>query len=120
MCGVWWVSVERLFVLLPYVSGRDGVAGDAGGVMFCLLEHLFCLPTGWGTLPPPPINFCSPGFDYTMSVLLRGVIADLMGVNGRPALSQEALLSRIGGIPPRWPLKVCVASGIRTRTGPPF
>jgi hypothetical protein len=103
MCGVWWVSVEHLFVLLPYVSKRDGVAGDAGGCP-----------------PPPPINFCSPGFDYTMNVLLRGVIADLMGVNGRPALSQEVLLSRIGGRHPRWPLKVCVPSGIRTRTGPPF
>jgi hypothetical protein len=55
-----------------------------------------------------------------MSVLLRGVIADLMGVNGLLALSQEVLSFRIGGIPPRWPLKVCVASGIRTRTGPPF
>jgi hypothetical protein len=48
-----WVSVERLFVLLPYVSGRDGVAGDAGGVMFRLLEHLFCLPTGWVPSPLP-------------------------------------------------------------------
>jgi hypothetical protein len=120
MCGVWWVSVEYLFVLLPYVSGCDGVAGDAGRVMFRLLEHLFYLPTGWVPSPLPPINFCSPGFDYTMNVLLRGVIADLMGANGLPALSQEALLSRTGGIPPRWPLKLCVASGIRTRTGPPF
>jgi hypothetical protein len=120
MCGVSWVSVERLFVLLPYVSGCGGVAGDAGGVMFRLLEHLFSLPTGWVPSPLPPINFCSPGFDYTMNVLLRGVIADLMGANGLPALSQEALLSRIGGIHPRWPLKVCVPSGIRTRTGQPF
>jgi hypothetical protein len=120
MCGVWWVSVEHLFVLLPYVSGRDGVAGDTGGVMFRLIEHLFSLPTGGVPSPPPPINFCSPGFDYTMNVLLRGVIADLMGANGLLALSQEALPSRIGGIPPRWPLKVCVASGIRTRTGQPF
>jgi hypothetical protein len=54
MCGVWWVSVERLFVLLPYVSGRDGTAGDAGGVMFRLLEHLFYLPTGW-VHPPLPL-----------------------------------------------------------------
>jgi hypothetical protein len=120
MCGVWWVSVEHLFVLLPYVSGRDGVAGDAGGVMFRLLEHLFYLPTGGAPSPPPPINFYYPGFDYTMNVLLREVIADLMEVNGLPALSQEALLSRIGGIHPRWLLKVCVPSGIRTRTGPPF
>jgi hypothetical protein len=120
MCGVSWVSVERLFVLLPYVCGLVGVAGDAGGVMFRLLEHLFCLPTGGDPPPPPPINFCSPGFDYIMSVLLRGVIADLMGVNGLPALSQEVLLSRIGGIHPRWLLKVCVASGIRTRTWQPF
>jgi hypothetical protein len=44
------------------------------------------LPAGWGTLPPPPINFCSPGFDYTVNVLLRGVIADLMEVNGRLAV----------------------------------
>jgi hypothetical protein len=53
MCGVSWVSVEHLFVLLPYVSGRDGVPGDAGGVMFRLLEHLFCLPTGWVPSPRP-------------------------------------------------------------------
>jgi hypothetical protein len=53
MCGVWWVSVEHLFVLLPYVSKRDGVAGDAGGVMFRLLEHLFSLPTGWVPSPSP-------------------------------------------------------------------
>jgi hypothetical protein len=55
-----------------------------------------------------------------MNVLLRGVIADLMEVNGRPALSQEVLPSRIGDTHPRWPLKLCVASGIRTRTGQPF
>jgi hypothetical protein len=55
MCGVSWVSVERLFVLLPYVSGCGGVAGDAGGVMFRLLEHLFCLPTGGGPSPPLPL-----------------------------------------------------------------
>jgi hypothetical protein len=53
MCGVWWVSVERLFVLLPHVSGSDGVAGDAGGVMFRLLEHLFYLPTGRVPSPLP-------------------------------------------------------------------
>jgi hypothetical protein len=53
MCGVWWVSVEHLFVLLPYVSGRDGVAGDAGGVMFRLLEHMFYLPAGWVPSPLP-------------------------------------------------------------------
>jgi hypothetical protein len=96
------------------------VAGDAGGVMFRLLEHLFYLPTGGVPSPPPPIFFCSPGFDYTMNVLLRGVIADLMGANGRPALSQEALPSRTSDRHPRWPLKVCVASGIRSRTWQPF
>jgi hypothetical protein len=54
-----WVSVERLFVLLSYVSGRDGVAGDAGGVMFRLLEHLFSLPTG-GDSPPSPYKLLFP------------------------------------------------------------
>jgi hypothetical protein len=53
MCGVWWVSVEYLFVLLPYVCGRGDVAGDAGGVMFRLLKHLFSLPTGWVPSPLP-------------------------------------------------------------------
>jgi hypothetical protein len=50
-----WVSVEHLFVLLPCVSGRDGVAGDAGRVMFRLLEHLFYLPTGGVPSPPLPL-----------------------------------------------------------------
>jgi hypothetical protein len=44
-----------------------------------------CLQGGYPP-PPPPINFCSPGVDYTMNVLFRGVIADLMGANGRLAL----------------------------------
>jgi hypothetical protein len=55
-----------------------------------------------------------------MNALLREVIADLIGANGLLALSQEALLSRTGGRHPRWLLKVCVPSGIRTRTGQPF
>jgi hypothetical protein len=120
MCGVWWVSVKYLFVLLPYICECFFVGENVVQIMGSPTEHLFYLPTGWGPSPLPPINFCSPGFDYTMNVLLRGVIADLMGANGLPALSQEALLSRIGGIHPRWPLKVCVPSGIRTRTGQPF
>jgi hypothetical protein len=59
ICGVWWVSVERMFVLLPYVSGRCRVAGDAGGVMFRLLKHLFYLPTG-GYPPPSPYKLLFP------------------------------------------------------------
>jgi hypothetical protein len=120
MCGVWWVSVEHLFVLLPYVCKCFFLGENVVQIMGSPTEGLFSLPTEGVPSPPPPINFYSPGFDYTTNVLSRGVIADLMEVNGLLALSQEALPSRIGGIPPRWPLKVCVASGIRTRTGPPF
>jgi hypothetical protein len=115
-----WVSVEHLFVLLPYVCEFFFLGKNVSEIMGSPTERLFSLPAWWGALPPPPINFCSPGFDYTTNVLLRGVIADLMEANGRPALSQEALLSRTSGRHPRWPLKLCVASGIRTRTGPPF
>jgi hypothetical protein len=67
------------------------VAGDAGGGYVSFTQTLVLPAYRVGTLPPPPINFCSPGFDYTMNVLWRGVIADLMGVNGRLALSQVAL-----------------------------
>jgi hypothetical protein len=59
MCGVWWVSVEHLFVLLPCVSRRGDVAGDAGGVFFRLLEQMYSLPAG-GDPPPSPLKFSVP------------------------------------------------------------
>jgi hypothetical protein len=46
MCGVWWVSVEQVFELLPYVCWLVGTAGYAGGGWFRLLKHMFYLPTG--------------------------------------------------------------------------
>jgi hypothetical protein len=53
MCGVSWVSVERLFVLLPYVCECFFVGENVVQIMGSPTERLFSLPAGWVPSPLP-------------------------------------------------------------------